>query len=59
MGQCLNIREGTCCLNMVDSTAISGQFFLIMMLDQFSQRRKMRLKQVHPMELTAKLYGLF
>ena len=28
---------------MVDSTAISGQIFLILMLDQFSQRRRCAL----------------
>ena len=32
-----------------DSTAIFGQTFLILMLDRFSQRRKMRLEQAHPM----------
>ena len=47
MGQCLRISEGTFCLKMVDFTAISGQIFLILMLDQFSQRRKMRLERVH------------
>ena len=49
MGQCLKICEGTFCLKMVDSNAISGQIFLILMLDRFSQRRKMRLEQAHPM----------
>ena len=34
---------------MVDCNAISGQIFLILMLDRFSQRRKMRLEQAHPM----------
>ena len=43
-----NLR-GDFCLKMFDSTAISGQIFLILMLDQFSQRRKMRLEQAHPM----------
>ena len=47
MGQCLKICEGTYCLKMVDSTAISGQNFLILMLDQFSQRRKMHLEQAN------------
>ena len=31
-------------MKMVDSTAISGEIILILMLDQFSQRRKMRLE---------------
>ena len=44
MGQCMKICEGTFCLKMVDSTAISGQIILILMLDQLSQRRKMRLE---------------
>ena len=43
MGQCLKVCEGIFCLKMVYSTAISGQIILILMLDQFSQRRKMRL----------------
>ena len=42
MGQCLKTCEETFCLKMVDSAAISGQIILILMLDQFSQRRKMR-----------------
>ena len=54
MGQCLKICEGTLCLKMVDSTAISGQIILILMLDQFSQRRKMRLKQAYLIKLRAK-----
>ena len=32
---------------MVDSTAISIQNFLILMPDQFSQRRKMRLERAN------------
>ena len=55
MGQYLKVCEGTFCLKMVDSTAISGQIFLILMLDRFSQRRKMRLEQAN----LAKLYELF
>ena len=47
MGQCLKICGGTFCLKMVDSTTISGQIFLILMLDRFSQRRKMRLEQAN------------
>ena len=50
MGQCLKVCEGTFCLKMVYSTAISGQIILILMLHQFSQRRKMRLEQAHPMQ---------
>ena len=50
MGQCLKICEGTG-LKMVESNAISGQTFLILMLDRCSQRRKMRLEQAHPMPL--------
>ena len=38
------ICEGTFCPKLADSTAISGQIILILMLDQFSQRRKMRLE---------------
>ena len=59
MGQCLKICEGTFCLKMVDSTTISSQFFLILMLDQFSQRKKMRLEQAHPMQPRAKPSELF
>ena len=59
MGQCLKICERTFSLKMVDSTAISGQIFLILMLDQFSQHRKMRLEQAHPMQYRAKLSELF
>ena len=50
MGQCLKICEGTG-LKMVESNAISGQTFLISMLDRCSQRRKMRLEQAHPTPL--------
>ena len=53
MGQCLKICEGTFCQKMAESTAISGQIFLILMLDRFSQRRKMRLEQAHPMQSRA------
>ena len=44
---------------MVDSTAISDQIFLILMLDKFSQRRKMRLELAHPIKFSTKLYELF
>ena len=47
------------CLKMVHSTAISGQIFLILMLDQFSQRRKMRLEQANLMLSRAKPSELF
>ena len=33
MGQCLKICERTFCVKMVDFTAISGQIFLILMLE--------------------------
>ena len=46
MGQYLKIREGTFCLKMADSIAILVQFFSILMLDQFSRRRKMRIEYV-------------
>ena len=53
-----SVSENLCgdfCLKMVDSNAISGQIFLILMLDRFSQCRKMRLERAHPMppELSA------
>ena len=59
MGQCLKICEGTFCLKMVYFTAISGQIILILMLNQFSQRRKMRLELAHLIKFNAKLYELF
>ena len=43
MGQCLKICEGTFLLKMADYNAISGQIFLILMLNLFSQCRRMRL----------------
>ena len=49
MGQCLKICEKTFCLKMVDSIAISGRIISILMLDQFSQRKKMRLILAHLM----------
>ena len=58
MGQCLKICEGTFCLKMVDSTAVSGQIFLILMLDQFFQRRKMRLERAHLMQPSTKRFEL-
>ena len=51
MGQCLKICEGTFCLKMVDYIAISGWIISILMLDQFSQRRKMHQPRAKPSEL--------
>ena len=45
MGQCLKICEGTFCLKMADSIAILVQFFSILMLDQFSRRRRCALNR--------------
>ena len=59
MGQCQKIREGTFYLKTVDSTAISGQIFLILILDLFSQRRKMRLEQANQMLIRAKPSNFF
>ena len=59
MGQCLKICEGTFCLKMVDSTAISGQMFINLMLKWFSQRRKMRPEQAHQIHPRAKASELF
>ena len=44
MGQRLKICEGTFWLKMADSIAILVKIFSILMLDQFSQRRKMPLE---------------
>ena len=44
MGQYLKICEGTLWLKMADSIAILVQFFSILMLDQFSRRRNMRIE---------------
>ena len=54
MGQCMKICEGTFCLKMVDSTAITGRIISILILDQFSQRSKMRLELAHLMQPRAK-----
>ena len=60
MGQRLKVCEGTFCMKMVYSTAISGQIFLILLLDRFSQRRKMRLERANLIKkIIAKLYELF
>ena len=37
----------------------NGQIFLILMLNQLSQRRKMRLEQANLIKIIAKLYELF
>ena len=55
MGQCLEFVRGLL-FEMVDSYAILVQFYSVLVLDQFSQRRKMRLKQAHPMPSRAKLF---
>ena len=47
----LKISKGTFCRKMADSNAISGKNLSILMLDQFSRRRKMRLEQAHLMDL--------
>ena len=44
-------------MKTLDSTPISGQIFLILILNQFSQRRKMRLEQANLITIIAKLYG--
>ena len=44
MGQCLKICEGTFCLKMAESIAILVISFSILMLNQFSRGRKMRIK---------------
>ena len=44
---------------MVDSTAISGRIISILMLDQFSQRKKMGLELAHLMQPRAKPTELF
>ena len=46
MGQCLKICEGIFWLKMADSIAILVKTFSILMLDQFSRRRKMRIEKV-------------
>ena len=51
MGQCLKISEGTFCQKMDDSNTIIGLTISILMLDQFSRRRKMRLEQANLLDL--------
>ena len=55
----VKICEGTVCLKMVDITAIFGQIFLILILDQFSQPRMMRLERANLRKVIAKLYEPF
>ena len=50
MGHYLKISEGTFYLKMTDSNAIFGSALSILMLDQFSRRRKMRLERVDLMQ---------
>ena len=57
MGQCLKIREGTFCQKMAESNATFCSTLSILMLDQFSRRRKMRLEQAHLMDPGAKNYS--
>ena len=47
MSQCLKISEGTFCLKMTDSKTTFGTTLSILMLDQFSRRKKMRLEKGH------------
>ena len=47
--------EGTFCQKMADSIAILVQFFSILVLDQFSQCRKMRLELAHLKKLKPRL----
>ena len=57
-GLVLEISQGTFCMTMVHSNDISGQIILILLLDQISQRREMRLEQVHLVKFNAKLNEL-
>ena len=59
MGQCLKISEGTFCLKVTDSNAIFGSTLSILMLDQFSRRRKMRLERAHLIQPGTKQFELF
>ena len=59
MGQCLKISEGTFCLKMADSNAIFGSTLSILMLEQFFQRKKMRLERAHLMQPSTKRFELF
>ena len=59
MGQFMKICEGTFYLIMFHFTALTGQIFLILMLDLFSQRRKIRLERANLRKIIAKLYELF
>ena len=59
MGQFLKICEVTFCLKMANSTAILVSIFSILMIDQFSRRRKITFKQkifcVERIDLASKL----
>ena len=44
MGHCLKICDGTFWLKMADSIAILVQILSILMLDQISRRRNMRIE---------------
>ena len=59
MGQCMKISEGTFCLKMTDSNTIFGSTLSILMIDQFSRRRKMRLERAHLMQPATKRFELF
>ena len=59
MGQRLKICEGTFWMKMAGSIAILVQIFSILMLDQFSQRRKMPLELAHLRKFQAGLYKPF
>ena len=58
MGQCLRTCEGTFWLEMANSIAILVQIFSILILDQFSQRRKIPLELVHLSKIQAVFYKL-
>ena len=51
---CLKFSEGSFCQKMADSIAIFGSTLPILMLDQFSPRKKMHLEQLHRMWSGAK-----
>ena len=58
MGQCLKFVRG----HLLENGRLHSHFwsdFLTLMLDQFSQRRKMRLELTHLIKIIAKLYELF
>ena len=59
MGQYMKISEGTFCLKMTDSNAIFGSTLSILMLDQFSRRKKMGLEWAHLMQPGSKRFDFF